>query len=57
MMNVAKSLGLESADKLREIVARRSRDQYGQVTRQKLKRQILDQLDEAHKFDIAVEAR
>jgi trigger factor len=26
-------------------------DQYGQVTRQKLKRQILDQLDEAHKFD------
>ncbi|WP_299863064.1 trigger factor [uncultured Hoeflea sp.] len=48
---VAKSLGLESADKLREIVKSQIESQYGQVTRQKLKRQILDQLDEAHKFD------
>ena len=48
---LAKTLGLESADKLREIVRSQIEDQYGQVTRQKLKRQILDQLDEAHKFD------
>ncbi|WP_422370220.1 trigger factor [Hoeflea sp.] len=48
---VAKSLGVESADKLREIVKSQIESQYGQVTRQKLKRQILDQLDEAHKFD------
>ncbi|MEQ8307524.1 MAG: trigger factor [Hoeflea sp.] len=48
---VAKSLGLESAEKLREIVKSQIESQYGQVTRQKLKRQILDQLDEAHKFD------
>lgn len=48
---VAKTLGLDSADKLREIVRSQIENQYGQVTRQKLKRQILDQLDEAHKLD------
>lgn len=49
--DVAKSLGLESAEKLREIVRSQMESQYGEVTRQKLKRQILDQLDELHKFD------
>lgn len=48
---VAKSLGVESADKLREIIKQQIESQYGQFTRQKLKRQILDQLDEAHQFD------
>ncbi|PWW04177.1 trigger factor [Hoeflea marina] len=48
---LAKSLNLESADKLREVVRSQIESQYGQVTRQKLKRQILDQLDAAHKFD------
>ena len=48
---LAKTLGLDSADKLREIVRSQIESQYGQVTRQKLKRQILDQLDETHKFD------
>ncbi|MDP2121036.1 MAG: trigger factor [Hoeflea sp.] len=48
---LAKTLGLDSADKLREIVRSQIESQYGQVTRQKLKRQILDQLDEAHKFE------
>jgi trigger factor len=47
----AKTLGLESAEKLREVVRSQIESQYGQATRQKLKRQILDQLDEAHKFD------
>jgi trigger factor len=48
---VAKSLGLDSAEKLREIVKSQIESQYGQMTRQKLKRQILDQLDSAHKFE------
>ena len=48
---LAKKLGLESADKLREIVRGQIESQYGQMTRQKVKRQILDQLDELYKFD------
>lgn len=48
---LAKTLGLESADKLREIVRGQIESQYGSVTRQKVKRQILDQLDEMYKFD------
>ncbi|MDF1609910.1 trigger factor [Hoeflea sp. YIM 152468] len=48
---LAKTLGLDSADKLREVVQSQIESQYGQITRQKLKRQILDQLDEAHKFE------
>lgn len=48
---LAKKLGLESADKLREIVRGQIESQYGQMTRQKLKRQILDQLDEMYKFE------
>ncbi|MCO5158230.1 MAG: trigger factor [Aquamicrobium sp.] len=49
--DLAKTLGLESADKLREIVRGQIESQYGSVTRQKVKRQILDQLDEMYKFD------
>lgn len=48
---VATSLGLESADKLREVVKEQIESQYGQFTRQKIKRQILDRLDELHKFE------
>lgn len=48
---VAETFGLESADKLREIVKSQIESQYGEVTRQKLKRQILDQLDQTHKFE------
>src|SRR5690606_506156 len=48
---LAKNLGLESADKLREIVRGQIESQYGNVTRQKVKRQILDALDEAYKFE------
>ena len=48
---VAKQLGLESADKLREIVRGQIESQYGNVTRQKAKRQLLDALDEAYKFE------
>ena len=48
---VAKQLGLESADKLREIVKGQIESQYGAVTRQKAKRKLLDALDEAFKFE------
>ncbi|WP_265519058.1 trigger factor [Nitratireductor luteus] len=48
---LAKTLGLESADKLREIVRGQLENQFGQVTRQKAKRQLLDALDEAYKFE------
>ncbi|MBO6719867.1 MAG: trigger factor [Rhizobiaceae bacterium] len=48
---VAKTLGVESAEKLREIVRGQIENQYGSVTRQKTKRQLLDALDEAYKFD------
>lgn len=48
---VARQLGLESAEKLREIVREQIESQYGGVTRQKAKRQILDALDETYKFE------
>lgn len=49
--DVAKQLGLESAEKLREIVKGQIESQYGSVTRQKAKRKLLDALDEAYKFE------
>ena len=47
----AKSLGLESLEKLREIVRSQIENQFGSITRQKVKRQLLDQLDESYKFE------
>ena len=49
--DVAKQLGLESAEKLREVVQTQMESQYGSVTRQKAKRKLLDALDEAYKFE------
>ncbi len=48
---LASTLGIESVDRLKEIVRGQIESQYGNVTRQKVKRQILDQLDEMYKFD------
>lgn len=48
---LASKLGVESLDKLKEIVRGQIESQYGSVTRQKVKRQILDQLDEQYKFE------
>lgn len=48
---MAKKLGLESLEKLREVVRGQLESQYGSITRQKIKRQILDALDEVHKFE------
>ena len=49
---LASKLGLESEAKLREIVRGQIESQFGNVTRQKLKRQILDQMDELYAFDV-----
>jgi trigger factor len=46
----AKSLGLESLDKLKEAVKARLQQELAGLSRQKLKRQLLDKLDEMHKF-------
>ena len=46
----AKSLGLDSFDKLKEAVKGRLQQDLANVSRQKVKRQLLDKLDEMHKF-------
>nr|WP_321444414.1 trigger factor [uncultured Cohaesibacter sp.] len=48
----ATKLGLESLDKLKEILKDQVVSQYGTMTRQRVKRQLLDKLDELHKFDV-----
>lgn len=47
----AKNLGLESLDKLKEAARERIKQEFEGATRQRVKRQLLDQLDETHKFD------
>jgi trigger factor len=46
----AKSLGLDSLAKLRETLKARLAQQHASQSRQKLKRKLLDQLDQLHKF-------
>ncbi|WP_455474599.1 trigger factor [Bartonella sp. B30(2025)] len=48
----AKKLGLESLDRLREVIRGQIESQYGSVTRQKIKRQILDALDADYTFEV-----
>jgi len=47
----AKSLGLESLDKLREAVKERIVREHQNMSRQKVKRALLDELDKLHKFE------
>jgi trigger factor len=47
----AKSLGLESLDKLKEAARERLSAEFTAATRQKVKRTLLDRLDEAHQFE------
>jgi trigger factor len=49
---LAERLGLESLDKLRDAIRQQLRNQYNEAARMKLKRQILDRLDETHSFDL-----
>ncbi|MCG7503402.1 trigger factor [Mesorhizobium retamae] len=47
----AKNLGLESLERLREVVKGQIESQFGSMTRQKVKRQLLDQLDASYSFE------
>ncbi len=46
----AKSVGLDSLAKLREMIKERIVREHGAMSRQKVKRQLLDELDAKHKF-------
>ncbi|WP_321340281.1 trigger factor [uncultured Cohaesibacter sp.] len=48
----ATKLGIESLEKLKELIKDQIVSQYGQMTRQRVKRQLLDKMDELHKFDV-----
>jgi len=50
--NLAKTVGMESLEKLREMVKDRLARDHAAMSRAKLKRQLLDQLDELHKFEV-----
>ena len=47
----AKTLGLESLAKLRDAIRDRIQREHAAASRQKVKRALLDQLDERHKFE------
>src|SRR5215472_6378565 len=47
----AKNLGLESLDKLKEAARERLAAEFTGATRQRVKRTLLDRLDESHKFE------
>src|SRR5262245_32782050 len=47
----AKTLGLESLEKLRQAARDRLAAEFASTTRQRVKRTLLDRLDEAHKFE------
>ncbi|QPF82093.1 trigger factor [Bradyrhizobium genosp. L] len=47
----AKTLGLESLDKLKELMRERLKGEFAGATRQRVKRALLDRLDESHRFE------
>ncbi|WP_068082723.1 trigger factor [Polycladidibacter stylochi] len=49
---MATKLGLENLDKLKEIIRGQIESQFGAATRQKIKRTLLDKLDEAYTFEL-----
>ena len=48
----AERLGIESLEKLKQTIREQIEGEYGQLTRQRVKRQLLDALDEAHQFEL-----
>ncbi len=50
--DLATNLGMESLDKLKEAVRQQFRSDYDGASRQKLKRVLLDALDDAHSFEL-----
>lgn len=49
---LAETLGVENLEKLRELVTNQITSEYDQISRAKLKRTLLDQLDEKHSFEL-----
>lgn len=49
---LAESLGVENLEKLKELVTAQIKNEYDQVSRAKLKRTLLDLLDEKHDFEL-----
>jgi trigger factor len=49
---LAKRLGLESLDSLKDALKKNIETQHGQQSRMKVKRAVLDQLDATHSFDL-----
>ena len=48
----AKILGVDGIEKLRELIAAQIKNQHDQLSRMKIKRQMLDQLDKTHSFEL-----
>lgn len=48
----AKTFGIESLEKLKEAIAAQIASEYEAVSRQKLKRELLDQLEKVHDFEL-----
>jgi trigger factor len=48
----AERLGIESLERLRSLLREQIQSEYGNATRQKVKRQLLDALDEKHDFPL-----
>ena len=49
---LAQQLGMESVDKLRQAMRGQLESRYGEMARQRAKRQVLDHLDEMHAFEL-----
>lgn len=49
---LAKKLGLDDLEALKKILREQMQGEYSNFSRMKLKRDLLDQLDEGHKFDL-----
>jgi trigger factor len=50
--SLAEALGMENIDELRKMVKEQNERQYGDLARQRLKRQLLDQLAKGHSFPV-----
>jgi trigger factor len=49
---LAQQVGVESLDKLRQAMRSQLESRYGEMARQRAKRQVLDRLDEIHNFEL-----
>ncbi len=50
--SLAEKMGLENLQALKDAVKEQAQNEYGQYSRMRLKRVLLDQLDENHKFEV-----